>query len=429
MSSLKKEVDKKRMETKKLTALKRESQIIKTFTVKIQDNKLNKIQREYLFMSFVEAKWIRNYIINLINNGKSVFEIKDTDLTNITHLDKDGNVIPVKIKYLNAQSKQDILKSVKAETKSIITNFKKGKGTGKLKFKSDHTSLNYKQFGIKGNFDIKVKNRVRLAKINKSIKVYGLEQIHKLEEQGISFDIASAKLIKQPDGYFFSITLAIDNDCNYHNIVIEKYKHRSGKIGLDFGCATTLTLSNGEKFNERIEETERYKSIQRSIERCEKGSNNHYKLKQNLRKEAIKISYKKDAKTQEVLNVLNKFDRIIMQDEQLSTWQEDGNGKAINHGILGRLKRQLIYSGRYNTTVLHKYVETTKLCQECGTSNDCPTSQRIYKCSCGYQKDRDIHAAENNIFLEENIEGTLNNDKFDWTTYKANVTKYFNDKK
>ena len=157
MSSLKKEVDKKRMETKKLTALKRESQIIKTFTVKIQDNKLNKIQREYLFMSFVEAKWIRNYIINLINNGKSVFEIKDTDLTNITHLDKDGNVIPVKIKYLNAQSKQDILKSVKAETKSIITNFKKGKGTGKLKFKSDHTSLNYKQFGIKGNFDIKVK--------------------------------------------------------------------------------------------------------------------------------------------------------------------------------------------------------------------------------------------------------------------------------
>lgn len=427
MSSLKKEADKRRMETKKLTALKRESQIIKTFTVKIQDNKLNKIQREYLFMSFVEAKWIRNYIINLINSGKSIFEIKDTDLVDITHLDKDGNVIPVKIKYLNSQSKQDILKSVKAETKSIITKFKKGKGTGKLKFKSDHTSINYKQFG--NSFDIKGKNRIRLAKINKPIKVYGLEQIQKLEEQGLSFDIASAKLIKQPDGYFFSITVAIDNDNHYQNVVIEKNKHRSGKIGLDFGCATTLTLSNGDKFNERIEETERYKSIQRSIERCEKGSNNHYKLKQKLRKEAIKISYKKDAKTQEVLNILNKFDRIIMQDEQLSTWQVDGNGKAINHGILGRLKSQLIHSGRYNITVLHKYVETTKLCQKCGTSNDCPTSQRIYECSCGYQKDRDIHAAENNIFFEENIEGTLNNDKFDWTTYKANITKYFNDKK
>lgn len=425
----KKEANKRRMETRKATKAKRSIQIIKTYTVKIQENKLNKEQLECIFMSFVEGKWVRNYIIGLIKGGKSVFEIEDSDLLNITHLDKDGNVVPVTIKYLNAQTKQDILKSIKTDVRNAISKYKKGGGASTLKFKSDHTSLNYKQFGPKGNFNIVDKDRLKLAKIKKPIKVNGLGQLHKLEDQGLRFDIASGELIKQPDGYFFAITIAIENDYAYENYLINKNWGGSGKIGLDFGCATTLTLSNGVMYDERVEETERYKSIQRKMDRCVKGSNNHYKLRQELKKEATKIRYKKDAKAAYVLNDLNKYDWIVMQDEQLSTWQKTGNGKAVNHGILGRLKSKLIKSCIYNTTVLHRYVETTKLCQRCGKSNECPPSQRIYKCSCGYQKQRDIHASENMVFFEENIDGVLNNDNFDWETYRKNVVKYFNDKK
>ena len=39
----------------------------KSFTVKIQENKLSKLQKEQLKMLFVEAKWFKNHILNWSN--------------------------------------------------------------------------------------------------------------------------------------------------------------------------------------------------------------------------------------------------------------------------------------------------------------------------------------------------------------------------
>ena len=52
------------------------------------------------------------------------------------------------------------------------------------------------------------------------------------------------------------------------------------------------------------------------------------------------------------------------------------------------------------TVILDKWIPTTKLCPVCGTVNRYITLEdRTYKCGCGYEFDRDIHAAKNMIHI------------------------------
>lgn len=142
-----------------------------------------------------------------------------------------------------------------------------------------------------------------------------------------------------------------------------------------------------------------------------------------LKKEALKISRKKDAEAFKILNELKNYE-IIMQDEQLPSWQENGHGKAINHGVLGRLKNRLMTSDSHHVRVLHKHVQTTQLCTNCGELNKLELSERVYKCSCGYEKDRDVHAGDNCIFFAENIDNVFV-DNFDWKKYNDSIRCFF----
>ena len=59
-----------------------------------------------------------------------------------------------------------------------------------------------------------------------------------------------------------------------------------------------------------------------------------------------------------------------------------------------------------NVVVLDKYVPTTKVCTECGCyHDDLKLSDRIFKCDCGVEMDRDIHAAQNMVWFYENNVG------------------------
>ena len=58
--------------------------------------------------------------------------------------------------------------------------------------------------------------------------------------------------------------------------------------------------------------------------------------------------------------------------------------------------------------MLDKYIPTTKWCPFCHKLNELSLNDRTYKCECGYQEDRDIHAAKNmlnikNLVLNSNL--------------------------
>lgn len=81
----------------------------------------------------------------------------------------------------------------------------------------------------------------------------------------------------------------------------------------------------------------------------------------------------------------------------------NGNhSKAVQYGVLGRVKAKL--KTHSNVVTLPKNYPTTKLCTKCGKWHDeLKLWNRTFKCTCGVEEDRDIHAAKNMIWLYNNL--------------------------
>lgn len=374
-------------ETYAATMLKRTSQICRVFTCKVQYNHLNKQQRQQLKMMFVEAKWMYNYILNLSQDSNNdIFKLKYTDLNNITHLDRDKNIVNVSLQYLSSQMKQSVLDGIFSNIRGLAKAREKGLKVGELNFISEYTSINLKQANI--SYKIISKNRIKIQGIKKPLRVNGLEQILSLSD----YDLANAKLINKYGDYYVAITVYTNK---------ENKNKPTEIIGIDLGCQTSVTLSDGRKFNCRVEESEYCKNLRCKISRCKKDSNNRYRLKKKYRKANAKSINRKNDFARQLNHILKNY-IVVMQDEQLQQWSRHRHGKAIQQGILGRIKSLL--KNDENTIVLSKWFPSTKLCSCCGEKVEMKLHERVFVCSkCGYMEDRDIHAAKNMVWLYKNI--------------------------
>ena len=365
------------------TRMKRAKQICKTFKFKIDWDNLNLVQKETLKMMFVEAKWIYNYLLS----QDDIYSFNYKNINYITHKDKNKNDIPVNITYIKSSVKQELIAQIVNQIKGLSVLKKKGHKVGKLKFKSEFNSIKLKQYNVthylKGN-------KFKIQGIKTPIRVMGLRQL----KQYSNINYTTANLLYDGINYFISLTCFIDKD----NIVKEKHNNI---IGIDMGVSNTLTLSNGEKYNISFEESERLKKLQVKLARQIKGSNNRYKTIKKLRKEYNHINNKKNDITNKLVRyILDNYDTIVIQDEQIAKWKEDGlSGSKIQHSILGRIKNKLVSSDQ--VVILDKWFPTSKFCFNCGQKNDNLTvKDREFVCqNCGNKKDRDIHAANNMIYF------------------------------
>ena len=368
------------LETKK----KRESQVCRVFKIKIQDNRLKDNQREALKMVFVEAKWLVNNIINWSEQDENKiwnFKIGDT----VIHKDKDMNDIESPFKFLGSQMKQSILTEMLSNIKTLSTLKRRNKQKpGRLKYRSEVKSINLKQYGT--TYKIHGKNKISIQKIPGKLHVNGLDQISK------DYEFANAKLMNTPKGLYIALTCFIDKN------KVKQQTYVGEEIGLDFGCSTTLTLSNGIKFNVCIQESERLKKLQRKLAKQERHSKGRRRTIDLIRIEYEKLNNRKNDAANKIVHEILKYEHVYMQDENLTGWKIRF-GKTIQHSVLGRLKEKLKPKATY---VLNKFEPTTKMCYHCGQVHDMPLSKRIYECDCGIPpEDRDIHAAKNMIVLSK----------------------------
>ena len=92
------------------------------------------------------------------------------------------------------------------------------------------------------------------------------------------------------------------------------------------------------------------------------------------------------------------YKQVVIQDENLRGWHKGGHGKAVQHSILGRVKKKLKIMD--NVTVLSRFAPTTKLCFHCGeVHNGNKVWDRVFRCDCGVCCDRDIHAAQCMVWM------------------------------
>ena len=382
--------DKKRnkiRESRAKTFDKRLSQICKCYELKINYKRLNSKQKEELEMLFVEGKWFYNHVLNLRNTEHiKLSEINSTYINSVKHFDKDKNEICSELKYLNSQQKQRIITNMIANEKTIAKLVKRGfQKFGSLQFKSDFNCIPLKQYKISWSF--KSKNKVKIAGIHGKILIRGTRQFDK-----DNVEFANANLIKKPNGYYLKITTYINRN------KLPKIQRNNEILGIDFGIETNLTFSNGQKLNMSIQESDRLKKLQNELQKRVKGSKNRYKTIKLIQKEYQKQNNKKNEIANQLCSKLKKYNKIIIQDEQLSKWHEEtGMSKIIQHSCMGRIKSKLKQLD--NVVILDKFIPTTKWCYSCGSINNSITlKDRTLKCpNCGIEENRDIHSAKNMV--------------------------------
>ena len=378
---------------KTLTSLRRKNQVCKVFECKIVEKRLNKKQKEQLNMLFIEGKWFYNHILSMKRNGVQLKDINTTNIKEVKHFDKDKNEITSTIQHLSSQQKQALVIRMIANEKTIRSLIKnKFQNHGQLQFKSELNCIPLKQYG--NTYSFKSANKVKIAGISGTIFVKMGDQLQ------IADELANANLIKRADGYFLKVTAFIDKE-NFHE------KQKNGKeIGLDFGIKTSITTSEGEKIDVSIGESDRVKRLQRKMSRQIKGSNNRRKTINLLRREYLKISNRKKDKANKIVSKLKSYNCIVIQDEQIASWQKGLFGKQVQHSCLGLVKAKL--KSLPQTIVLDKWIPTTKWCPRCHVKNNMPLENRMYECKCGYEEDRDIHSAKNMLAIKDFVFSQMN---------------------
>lgn len=123
--------------------------------------------------------------------------------------------------------------------------------------------------------------------------------------------------------------------------ISKRKKHNTNKttnsgqtnvIGIDFGCQTSLTTSDGKKINVSVGEREQLKKLQRQLSRRKtKHSNRRVKLINKIRRQYEHIKNKKADIANKIVHDLKSYGKIVIQDEQLANWKrkKSGHGKAV----------------------------------------------------------------------------------------------------
>lgn len=365
------------------TKARRQTQVCRVFELKVSIRHNPKETFQKLAQCFKEAKWVINDMLSLSkdNPDNSMFDYKYTEHKDVVHYDKDKNPITDTVTLPSVLHRATV-----AQKKTDIVNLsktkKKGIKVGALKFKSEVNCIPI----ITGFTQILDGCRITIPGFRK-LRVHGLNQLHQFEK----FELADAKLIRKASGYYVKISVMLPK---------EKRIPTNRNVGLDFGIKDSITTSYGDKYNCKVRETDRLKFLSRKLNRRgkkkhEKGSKLYYRCLRQLRREYEHIAnVRKDMSNKIYHKLVTDYDVIYFQDEQIKNWHKGLFGKQVQSSCLGALKQRLVAleaSGR--SFKISKWEPTTKLCPVCGTTNHPTLADRIYKCDCGYEMDRDTHSA------------------------------------
>lgn len=343
----------------------------KVIELKVDESNLSKNKEKSLELIFREAKWIYNAALD----SEDIFKFEVGSAIKVKVFNPETNLCDaeeIRPLSIGSQIKQSLIQRIKQNIINLSKAKLKGVKVGSLKFKKEVNSIPLKQFGT--TFKIG-KNFVSVQNIGK-LRVNGLHQIKS------DYEIANATLVRKTSGYYILVT------------VFEKKAtiEISGQIGLDFGIKDAIVDSNGEKFNWQFD-TKKIKRDHRRLSKKKKGSKNKKKAQKRLGKSYEKVTRQKDDVANKFVSSLKKYEKIVIQDENLKGWQAGLFGKQVQESVLGRIKAKI--KNLETSQVINRFLPTTQLCPKCEIKNKIPLSQRDYSCSCGFHHpDRDTKAAQ-----------------------------------
>lgn len=357
------------------TLERRQNQQCKVFSLKIDESHLNLMQKDYLKRIFLEAKWYTNKLLSFPSLWEGdILDFKKKSKKEVEVKTVDGTETRPLL-YFKSQNQGAAYDALIWAIKGLSSSKKKGRKVGKLKFKKSVDVITYPQFRV--SWDWK-DDRIKLSGCKSFFKVEGLDQLPAEKEFSI------AKLVRKPSGYYIQLTVFIPKVARV----------KTGKsVGLDFGIKDTIVTSDGEKFNVKVPPTKKLKHLQKIASRKQKGSKNRRKANDKTAQEYERVKNQKTDQVNKIVSKLKKENDVIyIQDELISLWQKGWFGKQVQNSALGAIKGKL--KALPSTRVLSSRFPTTKLCYQCGRiHSELTLGDRVFKCECGLEEDRDIKAA------------------------------------
>ena len=272
------------------------------------------------------------------------------------------------------------------------------KQNGFPKFKSaKHSRKSYTTNNQKGTVAIIDDKYIKLPKIGKVKAV-----IHRQPET--DWTIKSATVSQESDGAFY-ISVLFEFERNIIQIT-----KSDNVIGLDYKSDGLYMDSNGNigsnhkyyrESHEKLAKEQRRLSRKTGSKKNQPKSKNYLKQLKKVNKIHRHITNQRIDNLHKLsTEIANQVDAVCVESLDMKAMSNKGfgNGKATldnGYGIfLNMLEYKLSDRGKYFIKV-DKWYPSSQLCSCCGNQKKITIADRIYKCSCGLEMDRDYNAAVN----------------------------------
>lgn len=219
--------------------------------------------------------------------------------------------------------------------------------------------------------------------------------------------IKSGTITKNADKYFISILVEEKSEKNL------KTNNKEG-LGIDLGLKDFAIISNKQSFK-NINKSTKIKKLEKSLKRQQKSLSKKFENKKRKRGETANNIQKNILKVQKlhirlnnirtgyvrfVVNSLVKLSPKFITIEDLNV-----RGMMKNRHLSKAISKQNFYYFRMFLTqqcnknnielrVVDRWYPSSKTCNCCGQIKT-DLKDRVYKCDCGYQEDRDLNASYN----------------------------------
>lgn len=292
------------------------------------------------------------------------------------------------------------LANVQLNLQSAFRNFldkSRKKRNGFPKFKSaKHTRKSYTTNNQNGTVAVAC-NAIKLPKIGKVKAV-----IHRQPDAG--WTIKSATVSQNGDGsYYVSVLFEFEQG-------IVQIVKSDNAIGLDYKSDGLYVDSNGNvgsnhkyyrESHKKLAKAQRRLSRMKGSEKNQVKSNNYLKQLKKVNKIHRHIANQRlDNLHKLSTEITNQYDVVCVESLDMKAMSNKGfgNGKAtMDNGygmFLNMLEYKLADRGKYFIKV-DKWFPSSQICSCCGNRKKLTLTDRVYKCNCGLNIDRDYNAAIN----------------------------------
>ena len=272
-------------------------------------------------------------------------------------------------------------------------------------------------------------DNVKIKFTNTYVKIEGFATSKKKNKQKVNW-VRLAEHTRIPTDCKYTNPRIKYDGLNWYITVGIEYKDyttlpSNDGIGIDLGIKDLAICSDGNLYKninktQKVKKSEKQKrrlqrSISRSYEKNKKGDS-YCKTKNVIKKEKLLLKLNRRL-TNIRHNYLHKVTSEIVKREPSFIVLEDLNvsgmmknrhlSKAVQQQGFYEFKRQIEYKAKWNNIsviIADRYFPSSKLCNCCGAiKKDLKLSDRIYKCECGNEINRDYQASLNLKQYGENI--------------------------